>query len=691
MSRRPGLFDPCPCGSGKRFHSCCKPLGAAAGDPAKLTALAARRHAAGDLAAAEALYRKALELDAAHVDALRNLALLLTDRERFDDAENLLRRCLELDPHASAAHFALGSVLARQQHVEAAAEAFRAAHDADPSNAYALVNLGAMLVQLGRRERAMEALEAALRIDPRNPDAALNLALLKSEAGQHEAALELASRAAGARGQPHLRAMEGTIALRAGATERALQAFQAVLAAQPDDFDARVNTGSCLADLGRTREAVPHFERALQLQPHSASVWCNLALARLESGQPLAAFEDAVARAARSGPAEPIVLGHQGLLAALSGRLDEARRFYADALRGDRANVYYCVGLASVLYEQGGPASAARAYEEFLRGGNAASTTAHFELALLLLQLGRFSEAWPHYDYRNQTDFRRRRGEPLPPLQALQGRRLVVRYEQGLGDQLFLLRFLPAMRALVRAPEVAYASKAELHSLAQRVPGLDSVTVSQGAQDEPGLLLGDLPGYVMAHAPGVIPPPLALAATADARARARQILEQAGPGPYLAATWEAGTAPWTERERRLALLKLYKRIDPHALGATLASWPGTVLSLQRAPLAADQAAFDAGLARRAVDLSALNQDLETMLAVLELVDEYVGVSNTNMHLRAATGRAARVLVPRPYEWRWMHEGSTSPWFPGFRIYREARELRWAPALDALARDLAQRG
>ncbi|HWA38072.1 MAG TPA: tetratricopeptide repeat protein [Burkholderiales bacterium] len=690
MSRRPGLFDPCPCGSGKRFHSCCKPLGAAAGDPVKLVALAVRRHAAGDLAAAEDLYRKALQLDGANVDALRNLALLLADRQRFEEAEGLLRRCLDLDPLASAAHFALGTVLARQQHIEAAAEAFRAAHDADPSNAYALVNLAAVLVQLGRRERAMEALEAALHIDPRNPDAALNLALLKSEVGQHQAALDLASRAASVPGRPQLRAVEGSIALRAGAPERALQAFQAVLAARPDDFDARVNTGSCLADLGRTREAIPHFEHALRLQPQSASVWCNLALARLESGQPLAAFRDAVARAAQHGPAEPIVLGHQGLLAALSGDLEEALRFYGDALRGDPANVYYCVGLASVLYEQGGPASAARAYQEFLRSGNAASTTAHFELALLLLQVGRFAEAWPHYDFRNQTDFRRRRGESLPPLQALHGRRLVVRYEQGLGDQLFLLRFIPAMRALVQAPQVAYASKAELLSLVQRAPGLDSVTVSQGAQDEPGLLLGDLPGYVMAQAPDEVPPPLALSATADARARARQLLEEAGPGPYLAATWEAGTAPWTERERRLALLKLYKRIDPHALGTALAGWPGTVLSLQRAPQAADQAAFDAGLGRKAVDLSALNQDLETMLAVLELVDEYVGVSNTNMHLRAATGRPARVLVPRPYEWRWMYEGSTSPWFPGFRVYRETREARWAPALGEVARDLAQR-
>ena len=36
-----------------------------------------------------------------------------------------------------------------------------------------------------------------------------------------------------------------------------------------------------------------------------------------------------------------------------------------------------------------------------------------------------------------------------------------------------------------------------------------------------------------------------------------------------------------------------------------------------------------------------------MLALLSLIDEYVGVSNTNMHLRAGVGKTAKVLVPAP--------------------------------------------
>ena len=71
-----------------------------------------------------------------------------------------------------------------------------------------------------------------------------------------------------------------------------------------------------------------------------------------------------------------------------------------------------------------------------------------------------------------------------------------------------------------------------------------------------------------------------------------------------------------------------------------------------------------------------------MLALLALLDDYVGVSNTNMHLRAGVGKPARVLVPSPPDWRWMmNHARTSPWFPGFSIYRQSLRGDW----DARAR------
>jgi len=44
-------------------------------------------------------------------------------------------------------------------------------------------------------------------------------------------------------------------------------------------------------------------------------------------------------------------------------------------------------------------------------------------------------------------------------------------------------------------------------------------------------------------------------------------------------------------------------------------------------------------------------------------------------------------VPRPAEWRWMAAGDGSPWFPGFRIYRQGFDGNWDKALDRLRGDL----
>ena len=88
------------------------------------------------------------------------------------------------------------------------------------------------------------------------------------------------------------------------------------------------------------------------------------------------------------------------------------------------------------------------------------------------------------------------------------------------------------------------------------------------------------------------------------------------------------------------------------------------------------------------DFSDLNEDLEGMLALLSLLDDYIGVSNTNVHLRASVGKTTRVLVPSPPDWRWMmNHAPMSAWFPGCPIYRQSLNGDWAGALSSLKRDL----
>jgi hypothetical protein len=123
------------------------------------------------------------------------------------------------------------------------------------------------------------------------------------------------------------------------------------------------------------------------------------------------------------------------------------------------------------------------------------------------------------------------------------------------------------------------------------------------------------------------------------------------------------------------------------LARALRRAPGTIVALQRLPDDDEIDRLTAALGRPVHDLTALNTDLEAMLALMGALDDYVCVSNTNLHLRAAVGRTSRVLVPNPPEFRWMVAGAESPWFPGTVLYRQGIDADWSQALDDLAGDL----
>ena len=134
--------------------------------------------------------------------------------------------------------------------------------------------------------------------------------------------------------------------------------------------------------------------------------------------------------------------------------------------------------------------------------------------------------------------------------------------------------------------------------------------------------------------------------------------------------------------------RLSKEAPMEAVAAVLAPLAVPVVVLQRHPAAEEIETLSAVLGRPAADLSACHEDLEDALALAGVIDDYVCVSNTLVHLRAAQGRGSRVLVPNPPEFRWMAGGEESPWFPGTRVYRQGRDGTWRTALAAVGRDLA---
>jgi tetratricopeptide (TPR) repeat protein len=484
---------------------------------------------------------------------------------------------------------------------------------------------------------AENALRQLLAEDPRNADAWHLLAGLIIRAGRGGEAIECALRAHELdRRNPEYLNTLGIAYAEAQQLNEAVRSFKRSLKERPGRADSHYNLGKAHAKLGELAEAERCYLRARQLDPDRTEIVNTLVALYSHQGR----YHDALPLLAQARARKP-----DDEIAAIYSALAALATSGTDAMLATLAE-----------FVQRRPDSVA----------------AREELALRLLAEGRFAEGWSEYAWRRVRPAAARAPD-------LRGRRVLLLQEQGLGDHLFFLRFAPALRE--RAAFVAFECPAKLRPLLEGNGVVDVLATDACARSEfdVALPLGDLP-----HALRDWTTPAALPVVSRRASEWRERLAAIGPPPYMGVTWRAGTKQEDTAEfagRNLGAL--YKEIAIEALGTALREWRGTVLVLQRLPTPGELEIFSRALGRRAHDLSALNENLEDIAAVLSLIEEYVGVSNTNMHIRAGLQRIARVLVPFPAEFRWMNEGDRSPWFPGFQLYRQPPGRDWRDVLDSL--------
>jgi len=310
-----------------------------------------------------------------------------------------------------------------------------------------------------------------------------------------------------------------------------------------------------------------------------------------------------------------------------------------------------------------------------------AFAAARQNLARLLLLLGRFAEAWDHYRWRlvargYAATAPDANAAPLPA--SLTGRRWALVAEQGLGDVLFFLRFAPELAR--RGARLAFRGDTRLHAMLARTGLFDLGVAHENARadDLEPVFVGDLPYLLAANDAATLPAALPLAPLPERVAAMRSRLEATGPRPWVGLTWRAGVAPTGTGRGQV------KTFPIAGLGEALRGARVTWIGIQRRPESGSREAAQAALDTRVHDFSPWNEDLEDMLALLSLVDDYVGPSNANTHLLAGLGKTQHVLVPNPPEWRWMIEGTESPWFRGSRVFRPTAAGDWAPAFRHLA-------
>jgi hypothetical protein len=251
------------------------------------------------------------------------------------------------------------------------------------------------------------------------------------------------------------------------------------------------------------------------------------------------------------------------------------------------------------------------------------------------------------------------RGEPF------EGRRVLVRCYHGLGDTIQFARFLAPLRMI--AGEVIVWTQPALLSLIANVRGVDRVLPLHDGTPQADFDV-DMEIMEVAHA---------IRATREQVEMRRPYLRPASVDRCEGAitddvvpiglAWDVGS--WDRR----------RVVYPELLGQL--NQPGLQLySLQRGSVAETVRTIGA------IDIS--TPDLDILAGRLKKLTVSICPDTMIAHLSAALGCETWVMLHADCDWRWPACGSTTPWYPTMRLFRQNSPGDWRSVIEQIRSAIA---
>ncbi len=456
-----------------------------------------------------------------------------------------------------------------------------------------------------------------------------------------------------------------------GDLHNAALAYRRAIQLEPRSFRAFNNLGTLFASVGDSETALTFLHTALALNPELAEIHNNVGnvqLARNDLPAAIASYRAAI----RLEPDRAIYYNHLGNALRIAGEFVEAELALNKALFLEPRYAEACVNLGFALAEQGRHGPVEALYRRAL-GLKPSLAVAHLNLSQHLLRHGKLSDGWREAEWRWQwkqfPSPARNFSEPQWRGEPLGGATVLLHAEQGLGDTLQMLRYIPLLaqrgaRMILEVPQ-------QLLSLAACLQG-EAQLLARGEA---------LPPFDW-HCP-LMSLPLAFSTTLETipcrtpYLNAPRTERPVWLGPASAGRLRIGLV-WAGNPKNTVD---HRRSMPLAQLAPLFAVEGVdVYSLQRggAPgeLASSGLAF-AGALPESGDLA----ETASALAHLDLV---ITVDTAIAHLAGALGRPVWILLPFVADWRWLLDREDSPWYPAARLFRQTAPMGWSSVVERVA-------
>jgi tetratricopeptide (TPR) repeat protein len=498
--------------------------------------------------------------------------------------------------------------------IESAEALYRAVLALQPGHAQAAYNLGVLFHGQHRLSEAVAAYRHAISVKQDYADAYCNLGV----ALQDERKLE-----------------------------EALATYSQAIAIRPDFAMAYCNLGVALKEVGQFDGSVAALRNAIALQPSYDFAYANLAATLLEQGKP----EDAAVASRRALALNPdLVMAHFNLATGLKhlGSLDEAAVSFQKA-----------IALSPGLVE------------------------AHFSLGQVFLLQGNFPAGWLEYEWRWRlkeyswlSSIHGSFSQPLWAGDPLCGRTILLYAEQGLGDAIQFVRYVP--KVIAAGGNVILAVHPPLRRLFANLLGittvnLDSLSLPAFDVHCPLLSLPLIFGTTIETVPSTVP---YLKLEQDTVVRWRNRIR--GTNPRIGIVWAGNPAQTGDRFRSPGLGAVLPLFDvPDVSFVLLQVGPGRQDLIGRA------------LPKNVQDLGSEITDLADTAAIMTGLDLVITSCTAPLHLAGALGIPTWAMISASPHFAWLVGRPDSVWYPSLRLYRQQTfGTDWSGVVAQISADLA---
>jgi len=561
------------------------------------------------------LYQRIFSICPDNAEAHYNLGVLLHNLERFDEAEACYLHALTLHPIYAEVHNNLGNLHQQLERFAEAEACYQRALYIRQEYAEVRYNLGILLHRQKRLAEAEVCYRHALFIRPGYAEAHNNLANLLQEINRFI---------------------------------EAEASYQIALSICPAYAEAHYNLGNLLHELKRFSEAEVCYQRALALRPDYAKADNNL-----------------------------------GIMLQTLKRFPEAEACYTHALSiySDNTEIQNNMGVLLKGLKRFSEAEVCFQNALLIRPDY---VDAKWNLSLLLLYLGKFNEAWPLFETRYDLNLKQSL-YTSPPVSCHQwqgedlgGKSIIIWPEQGFGDEIQFIRYLPLLKAL-GVTQMTLVCKSALKPLF-----LNSAAryAQIFAEPEAGQLEHhdfwtrplSLPLYFKTTL-DTIPAKLPYLATDAKRVRLwmRRLPRE---GFKVGLVWKGDAGHRNDANRSLSGLA---SLAPLWLAAGVA-----FISLQKGR--GEKEASTPIPGQPILHFGSDIVDFSDTAAIVSQLDLVICVDTAIAHLAGALGKPCWVLLPYiDTDWRWLDDREDSPWYPRvMRLFRQTEIDNWEEVVDRVS-------